>query len=710
MIQNRKSKIEEDVKKFSRERNVANKELLQFKLQKVWTLVDLPNGKRAIGTKWVFRKKMDKRGIVVRNKARLVAQGYTQEEGIDYDEVFAPVAGIEAIRFQVTPKTSHLHVVKRIFRYLKGQPELGLWYPRDSPFDLEAFSDSDYAGASLDRKSTTGGCQFLAKRLISWQCKKKTIVANSTTKAEYVVATNCCRHVLWIQNQMLDYGFNFMNTKIYIDNKINEDVQIRALIDGKKIIVNEAFIRRDLQLQDVQGTACLPNDTIFEELARIRVLSLEQIKCNQAVEIKKLKKKVKKLEGKKKKRTHGLKRMYKGRMNEEDLFGLNDLDGNEVIVDVTAGENVEQDSTVVEKEVSTADPITTASEVVTIANDVTTAVVTLQIYKDDVTLAQTLIEIKAAKPRARRAKDKGKGIMVEPKKPLKKDQIALDEEVTKKLEAHMKAKMEEEERIAKEKDEANIDIVEERLKKTQAKVTKGSSKRVGDEIEQESSKRQRLEKEDDTSELKRCLEIVPEDDDEVTIKATPLSSKSHTIVDYKIYKEGKKSYFKIIRVDGNSQNYLTFGTMFKNFNGEDLEVLRIIVKTRFKKTTPVNDMDNLLFQTLKTMFKNKIEDNIWKYQQGAVKVYNWKLFYSCGVYCVTTQSMVYYLLVEKMYPFTKNILHQLWNDVRLQVDYEMEMAYDLLRLIRRKINEGYIPTCSVWIHLTDEDKKFNQET
>ncbi|GKB65333.1 copia protein [Tanacetum coccineum] len=73
-------------------------ELLQFKIQKVWTLVDLPYGKKAIGTKWVYRNKKDERGIVVRNKARLVAQGYKQEEGIDYDEVFAPVARIEAIR------------------------------------------------------------------------------------------------------------------------------------------------------------------------------------------------------------------------------------------------------------------------------------------------------------------------------------------------------------------------------------------------------------------------------------------------------------------------------------------------------------------------------------------------------------------------------------------------------------------------------------
>ncbi|GKC34800.1 hypothetical protein Tco_1047184 [Tanacetum coccineum] len=122
-------------------------------------------------------------------------------------------------RFQVTPKVSHLYAVKRIFRYLKGQPKLGLWYPRDSSFDLEAFFDSDYAGASLERKSTTGGCQFLRKRSIPWQCKKQTIVANYTTEAEYVDAANCCGQVLLIQNQMLDYGFNFMNSKIYIDNE-----------------------------------------------------------------------------------------------------------------------------------------------------------------------------------------------------------------------------------------------------------------------------------------------------------------------------------------------------------------------------------------------------------------------------------------------------------------------------------------------------------
>ncbi|GJR00064.1 hypothetical protein Tco_0523048 [Tanacetum coccineum] len=102
--------------------------------------------------------------------------------------------------------------------YLKGQPKLDLWYPKDSHFDLVAYIDSDYAGASLDRKSTTGGCQFLGSRLISWQCKKQTVVANSITEAEYVAASSCCGQVLWIQNQLLDYGYNFMHTKIFIDN------------------------------------------------------------------------------------------------------------------------------------------------------------------------------------------------------------------------------------------------------------------------------------------------------------------------------------------------------------------------------------------------------------------------------------------------------------------------------------------------------------
>nr|GFB60258.1 hypothetical protein [Tanacetum cinerariifolium] len=261
--------------------------------QKVWILVDLPYEKRAIGTKWVYRNKKDEKGIVIKNKARLVAQGHIQEEGIDYEEIYVddiifgatnkalcqsfeklmkdkfqmssmgeltfflglqvkqkkdgifisqdkyvaeilrkfglsegksastPIdaenpllkdsngedVDVHTYRFQVTPKVSHLNAVKRIFRYLKGKPLLGLWYPKDSPFDLVAYSDSDYACASLDKKSTTGGCQFFGCKLISWQCKKQTVVATSSTEAEYVVVASGCAQVLWMQNQLLDYGF-----------------------------------------------------------------------------------------------------------------------------------------------------------------------------------------------------------------------------------------------------------------------------------------------------------------------------------------------------------------------------------------------------------------------------------------------------------------------------------------------------------------------
>ncbi|GJR22116.1 putative ribonuclease H-like domain-containing protein [Tanacetum coccineum] len=414
--------------------DAMQEELLQFEIQKVWILVDLPFGKKAIGTKWVYRNKKDERGVVVRNKARLVAQGHRQEEGIDYDEVFAPVARIEAISFldpkypkkvykvvkalyelhqaprawyatlstfllkngyrrgtidktlfikkdkhdiilvqmssmgeltfflglQVkqkadgifisldkyvaeilkkfdfanvqtasTPiktqkplvkdeeasdvdvhlyrsmigslmyltasrpdimfavvlvlvfrssKVLHLSVVwggvgggvKRTFRYLKGKPKLGLWYPKVSKFDLESYSDSDYAGANLDRKSTTGGCQFLGRRLISWQCKKQTIVATSTTEAEYVAAASCCGQVLWIQNQMLDYGFNFMNTKIYIDNESTICIVKNPVYHSKTkhIAIRHHFIRDAYEKKLIQVLKIHTDDNVADLLTK----------------------------------------------------------------------------------------------------------------------------------------------------------------------------------------------------------------------------------------------------------------------------------------------------------------------------------------------------------------------------------------------------------------------------------------------------------
>ncbi|GJS87228.1 putative ribonuclease H-like domain-containing protein, partial [Tanacetum coccineum] len=122
-------------------------ELLQFKLQQVWTLVDLPYGKRAIKTKWIYRNKKDERGIVVRNKARLVAQGYTQEEGIDYDEVFAPVARIEAIRLflaYVSFKDFVVYEMDTKSAFLYGKIEEEVYISQPPWFEDPEFPDRVY--------------------------------------------------------------------------------------------------------------------------------------------------------------------------------------------------------------------------------------------------------------------------------------------------------------------------------------------------------------------------------------------------------------------------------------------------------------------------------------------------------------------------------------------------------------------------------------
>ncbi|GKE58757.1 hypothetical protein Tco_1497942, partial [Tanacetum coccineum] len=169
----------------------------------------------------------------------------------------------------------------------------------------------------------------------------------------------------------------------------------------------------------------------------------------------------------------------------------------------------------------------------------------------------------------------------------------------------------------------NAELVKESSKKAEAETAQEScSKRVGEALEQESSKKQKVDDDKETKELKQCMEIISDDGDDVTIEATPLATKSPTIVDYKIYKEGKKSYFQIIRANGNYQRYLTFEKILKNFDREDLEVLWSIVKARFKKTEPVNYMDTFLHLNLKTMFEHHLEDNVWKKQQGLVKVLN----------------------------------------------------------------------------------------
>ncbi|GJZ45402.1 putative ribonuclease H-like domain-containing protein, partial [Tanacetum coccineum] len=213
------------------------------------------------------------------------------EDDVDVD--------VHVYRFQVTPKALHLNAVKRIFRYLKHQPKLGLWYPRDSPFELEAFLDSDYGGASLNRKSTTGGCQFLSRRLISWQCKKQTIVANSTTEAEYVAAANfsmanlevvdqhnmvAClektkgnsdfheivdflasssiHHALTVSPTIYtSYIEQFWNTAS--SQTVNDLKQIDATVDSKAVVVTEASIRSSLLFNDADVELGEPFNDVY---------------------------------------------------------------------------------------------------------------------------------------------------------------------------------------------------------------------------------------------------------------------------------------------------------------------------------------------------------------------------------------------------------------------------------------------------------------
>ncbi|GJU77913.1 hypothetical protein Tco_1274983 [Tanacetum coccineum] len=187
----------------------------------------------------------------------------------------------EAVDVDVTPKTSHLQCLGEENLYTYDKPHLGLWYPRESPFDLEAFSDSDYGGSNLDRKSTTGGCQFLGQRLISWQCKKQTIVATSTTEVEYLAAANSwfAEIVDFLRGSNLRYAFT-TNPTIY-DSLVKQfwqtataktiadgTLELHATIDTTEYKITKASIRDKLHLADASEITMLPNNEIFEGMGK----------------------------------------------------------------------------------------------------------------------------------------------------------------------------------------------------------------------------------------------------------------------------------------------------------------------------------------------------------------------------------------------------------------------------------------------------------
>jgi hypothetical protein len=123
-------------------------------------------------------------------------------------------------RFQADPKEVNLRAVKRIMRYLVYTPKFGLWYPKGSTFDLIGYSDADWAGCKIDRKSTSGTCQFLGRSLVSWSSKKQNSVALSTAEAEYIAADHCCAQLLWMRQTLRDYGYKLSKVSLLCDNEI----------------------------------------------------------------------------------------------------------------------------------------------------------------------------------------------------------------------------------------------------------------------------------------------------------------------------------------------------------------------------------------------------------------------------------------------------------------------------------------------------------
>ncbi|GKD46880.1 hypothetical protein Tco_1271525 [Tanacetum coccineum] len=178
------------------------------------------------------------------------------------------------------------------------------------------------------------------------------------------------------------------------------------------------------------------------------------------------------------------------------------------------------------------------------------------------------------------------------------------------------------------------------------------------------------------------MEVIP-DEEEVEVDAIPLATKPPRIVDWKIHKEGRKSYYQIIRADGSSKMYLVFSHMLKSFDREDLETLYKLVKAKYGSTRPVEDLDLVLYGDLKTMFDPHVEDQVWK-NQSDYRVLEWKLYDSCGVHLLRKQNVHIHMLVENKYPLTVPTITDMLNK-KLKVDHWNEMCYQLLKLITKQL-------------------------
>ncbi|XP_050895142.1 secreted RxLR effector protein 161-like [Lathyrus oleraceus] len=172
---------------------------------------------------------------------------------VDQDEAGV---SIDITKYRANPKESHLTVVKRIMKYLKGTTNVGLWYPKGSICNLVGYSDVDYAGCKTDRKSTSGTWHILGNALVSWACKKQTCVSLSTAKAEYIAAGSCCAQILWLKQQLREYGLDLGCIPLCCDNTsaINITKNLAMHSKTKHIDIQHHFLCYHVLQGDVEVT------------------------------------------------------------------------------------------------------------------------------------------------------------------------------------------------------------------------------------------------------------------------------------------------------------------------------------------------------------------------------------------------------------------------------------------------------------------------
>ncbi|GJS41851.1 retrovirus-related pol polyprotein from transposon TNT 1-94 [Tanacetum coccineum] len=192
-------------------------------------------------------------------------------------------------RYQAKPTKKHFEAIKRVFRYLKGTINMGLWYPKDNAMSLTAYADADHAGCQDSRRSTSGSAQFLGDRLVSWSSKKQRSTAISTTEAEYIAMSGCCAQILWMRSQLKDYGFDFNKIPLYCDNKSaialccnnvqhsrSKHIDIRHHFIREQVenrVVELYFVETNYQLADIL-TKALPRERFKFLLPRLGMKSL----------------------------------------------------------------------------------------------------------------------------------------------------------------------------------------------------------------------------------------------------------------------------------------------------------------------------------------------------------------------------------------------------------------------------------------------------